>query len=368
MKLPRIVTGLGLFGLAVGLIGTGVGASFTDSATAALNINVGTFSCQVSSTDPHAVASGNSVTINLPDITSSASGNDFVTDVTVKNTGSMPQIVHWTEATGGTITWQPVGRMGYGAGTNGDPLSTDLTLTPGASHTYTGGIGFMWAELTNADFGKSASVTYTANCSEVPPPPVSKIQYVGEASVAGTTVTLPSGWQTGDFAIEMGMGAAVGGSQLGNPTGFTAAYPGFSLGNTRTAYRVLQTGDTTVVAPNSIHTLVIVYRGVAGIGNGGGGSFGNNDFASCALAATNVSNTTGSSWVVCLGGESTGATLSTAPGTGFPATLRSQSDTDTHFFFGDTNGGVTSWNPSSWQTGVYNPPYGAAYGYELLSK
>jgi hypothetical protein len=374
MNARKVATTLGVAGLALGLLGAGVGATYTDSATAAQNISVGTFSCRVSATDPHAVVSGNSVTINLPPILSSASSN-YLMDVTVTNTGTIPQIVHWSAATGGTIAWQPSGRMGYAMGTSGDPMTTDLKLVGGASHTYVGAIGFMWAQLTNADFGQSAQVTYTASCGEVPPPPQSKVQFVGVASATGNTVTLPSGWQAGDIAIEMGMGPAVGASTLQNPAGFTAAYPGFNNGNTRAAYRVLLAGDpSTVTATNSSHTLVVVYRGVAGIGNGGNGAFGNNDFGSCALAATNVSNTTGSSWVVCLGGEITGTLLSTRPVSpstptpAFPATLRSQSITDTHFWVGDSNGGVTSWNPPSWQTGYFNPGTGASYAIELLSK
>jgi hypothetical protein len=95
---------------------------------------------------------------------SSAAGSSYVQNVKVTNSGSMPELVHWTFATGGTIAWAPSGRMSYAT----DSMSTDATLAGGASQTYTGNIGFVWTELTNADFGQSAQLTMTANCGEVP--------------------------------------------------------------------------------------------------------------------------------------------------------------------------------------------------------
>ena len=193
MYRPRkVATVLASLGLGVALVGVGVRASYTAGASAIDNANVGQFGCTVSSTDPNAVVNGNSVTITNPPLTSSASGN-LLTSISVQNTGTMPAVVHWTEATGGTIAWQPAGRMGYASGTSGDPLSTDLTLQPNASHTYTNGVGFMWAELTNADIGQTATVTYTANCSEVPALVPTKVQFVG--AVDGV-LTAPTAKQT----------------------------------------------------------------------------------------------------------------------------------------------------------------------------
>ena len=151
--------------LALGALGAGVGASFMDSASAALNINVGTFSCSVSSTDPNVtVVNDHSITFALPLITSSAAGSSYVQNVKVTNSGSMPELVHWTFATGGTIAWSPSGRMSYAT----DSMSTDATLAGGASQTYTGNIGFVWTALAMADLGQSAQLTMTANCGEVP--------------------------------------------------------------------------------------------------------------------------------------------------------------------------------------------------------
>jgi hypothetical protein len=181
---------------ALGLIGYGVHAGFATSGQAVANISVGQFSCSVSSTDPSAVITngGHSLTWALPAIESSAPGNSFVSDLTVTNAGTIPEVVHWTETTGGTLAasqWQPSGYMGYATGVSGDPLSNDLTLAAGQSHTYgppadgASGIGFMWAALDNSYVGKTATVTYTANCSVVPPAPQSKVQFIGAASVAG---------------------------------------------------------------------------------------------------------------------------------------------------------------------------------------
>jgi predicted ribosomally synthesized peptide with SipW-like signal peptide len=150
MNLRKTAALLAAAGLTAGLVGAGVSASWTDSATAAGTFTVGTLHCAVSSTDPSAVVSGNSVTITAPPITSSAAGN-YLTSMTITNTGSITEVVSWTEATSGTLPanrWQPTGPMGYATGAGSDLLSTNLTLAGGASHTYANGIGFQWA---NAD-------------------------------------------------------------------------------------------------------------------------------------------------------------------------------------------------------------------------
>ena len=47
MSLRKVAGLLGAFGLTIGLIGGGVSAAFTDQVAAVQNINVGTFSCQI---------------------------------------------------------------------------------------------------------------------------------------------------------------------------------------------------------------------------------------------------------------------------------------------------------------------------------
>ncbi len=198
--------------MGMGLIGTGVRESYTDTGSATVGVSVGTFGCTVTSSDPNAVVSGHSVTINLPEIDASTASYRYVQDVTVNNTGSMPEVVHWTFTTGGTLTasqWQPTGLMGYTTGTTGNNMTTDIVLAGGASHTYGAGgngVGFIWATLDDTYLGQTASVTYTANCGEQP---ASGISFVGAADAAITT------------------GTAIKASSVACPTGSPAAgyYP-----------------------------------------------------------------------------------------------------------------------------------------------
>ena len=187
--------------LAIGALGAGVGASYLDSATAVQHINVGTFQCQVSSTDTRAVIApdGHTVTFTLPPIMSSTAGSSFVQDLTVSNTGSMAMLVHWTFAYAGTVQWQPAnsdptkgsftfyqGTGSVGSATN---MATDFVLAPGTGRTYGAGgygVGFGWTTLGNGDFGDTAQVTATANCSE---PPQSKISFVGASDMLAPTGT-----------------------------------------------------------------------------------------------------------------------------------------------------------------------------------
>jgi hypothetical protein len=192
----RVAAILVIAALALGVLGAGVGASYLDTATAVQNISVGTFGCQVSSTDSHAVVNGNSVIVNLPDIEASGfygGQTNYLFDVTVTNTGSIPAYVSWTATPSGTITFQPAGRMGYAFGTSGDPMTSTLNLAAGASHTYAGAIGFMWATLTNDDLGKTASVTYTASCRDTNPiSGVAHPSFVGATSGTLTASTAPT--------------------------------------------------------------------------------------------------------------------------------------------------------------------------------
>ena len=152
--------------LSIGLIGTGVQAAFAEGRGGD-KIQSGTLACRLSSTDPRAVISsaGHTVTVKMPAIVTSMAGSDL-SNVSVVNSGSVPMIVQWTEQTSGTIMWQPHGSMRYLIGTANNRLSADITLAPGARHSYDG-LGFQWASLTNADLGKTATVTYTAQCSPV---------------------------------------------------------------------------------------------------------------------------------------------------------------------------------------------------------
>lgn len=150
-------------GLGFGLIGSGVHATMTDGGSVSESVSVGSLHCAVSSTDPGAVVAGNSVTLQLPSIQSSAAGSAGYANVTVSNTGTMPEVVHWTTALSGLSS-----RFTAAPGT--PSIASDVTLAVGANQPYSG-FGFVWSTLSNPDLGTSGSVTYTANCGEVPPPP-----------------------------------------------------------------------------------------------------------------------------------------------------------------------------------------------------
>ena len=80
MNLRKVAGLLVAGGLMVGLLGAGVGAQFTDSATATANVAVGTFGMSITAVAPAggtAVVSldGKSVTITCSDVVSSAAGH-----------------------------------------------------------------------------------------------------------------------------------------------------------------------------------------------------------------------------------------------------------------------------------------------------
>jgi hypothetical protein len=267
-----------------------------------------------------------------------------------------------------------------------NPLSTDLTLTTGQSHFYDS-MGFMWAQLTNADLGATAQVTYTAHCGEVPPPPpppVSKVQFVGLADAtvnsAGTgtaAVTLPAGSTTGDIALVMTYGQTSGKNPQ-TPAGYTslATNAGGSNMLTNLSYRVLVAGDTAVPAVTTgFGAEVAVYRGVAGIGahTYNGGTLNNVGGASYPLkcSALSLTKTDGSSWVVCMGGDGYATTNARTMVFDSNTTNRSASLPDIHTGLADTNAAVTSWATVGW-TGDNFPLPGShgvvVHSIELLSK
>lgn len=153
----RKIAGLAAgFALTVGLIGAGVGAQFTDQVQAVQGVQVGTFSCAISSQT--GTVSGKTLTYNT-DITSSAAGSSALS-FKVTNTGSIPAALQISE----TALAAPFSSM----------LATPVApvvLAGGAFTTYNAGI--QWPELTTLDLGKSASITYTVTCGEVATPTVS---------------------------------------------------------------------------------------------------------------------------------------------------------------------------------------------------
>ncbi len=152
MNLKRTILFLATGGAAIGLIGAGVGATFTDSATATENISVGTFGIALSTTTVGAVVvDSHHVTFTCPTILSSAPGSCPLS-FTVTSTGSIPATVTVSSVVTGdsSFTNSMVG--------GGTPV---LLSSP---HTYSGGL--QWTNpLTNADLGQSASITYTISAT-----------------------------------------------------------------------------------------------------------------------------------------------------------------------------------------------------------
>jgi hypothetical protein len=148
MTLRKIASVMVAFGLVLGLFGAGISAQFTDSATAGMNINVGTFNVDISS--PQGTVSGSTVTFTAPTIQSSAPGSAPFA-FTVTSTGSIPAVVS-VSATSVAAPFSDI--LG--------PVAT-FTLSQGESHVFNAGL--QWAELFNADLGASRSITYTVSAA-----------------------------------------------------------------------------------------------------------------------------------------------------------------------------------------------------------
>jgi predicted ribosomally synthesized peptide with SipW-like signal peptide len=214
MNVRKIAATLGVAGLTLGLLGAGVGAAFTDSATAVQNIKVGTFQCQISSTTPNAVVSTDkhSVTYNAADIMTSAAGTSPFS-FTVSSMGTIPVLVHVTQTT-------PVTPF-----TSLLAAPADVTLAAFASTTYAAGL--QWPVLGSADLGKAVTISYTANCGEVPagPTPIDPsrttkrsgnwsvwaCQYVAPLTLTGIVdMGLTNIWPNPGFLVQFPAGNTIG--------------------------------------------------------------------------------------------------------------------------------------------------------------
>jgi predicted ribosomally synthesized peptide with SipW-like signal peptide len=325
MNLRRIASALVAVALGVGLIGAGVSASWTDSATAAANVNVGTFACEITSATPSAIVSPDrhSVTFTEADIISSAppqGGNALNLSIDLKATGSIPVRVHWT-IVGPDYNNPPGGNFGTSSGS--PSMTNDITLQPGQTQHYDS-LGFMWlTPLTNADLQRTLTATYTAHCGELPPPSQHP-SFVAGASAAGTSVALPSGWQPGDLAIAMAWNASSNIRAI--DSGFTAIGSQQMTSNyvrSLTAYKVLASGDTQVAMSTTGTAAVwqgvqvLIYRHAAVASSGGiylytyGFAYNTgipNNRINCLQPANGALPTDGTASVVCMAIDQNGAT------------------------------------------------------------
>ncbi len=157
MSLRKTVGLLAGFALAVGLIGGGVSAAFTDQVAAVQHINVGTFQCKIVAAAPVGSATiiatdGKSVTYTAPTIMSSAAGSAPFS-FTVQNTGTIADV----------LTVSQTGVASPFSSILAAPV-TPVTLTVGGTKVYDAGL--KWTELGTANLGQAVSITYTVNCNE----------------------------------------------------------------------------------------------------------------------------------------------------------------------------------------------------------
>jgi predicted ribosomally synthesized peptide with SipW-like signal peptide len=154
MRTRKIALMAAVAALALLLVGAGLRAAFTDSATATQNVSVGTFGIELSSDTPGAVVvDDHTITFTADKIMSSAPGQAPFS-FTVTSTGSIPVVI----------------------GVSATPLSapfsdllgpvTDVPLVEGGSTTFDGGIA--WTELGNDEIGDAVSITYTITANEAP--------------------------------------------------------------------------------------------------------------------------------------------------------------------------------------------------------
>ena len=151
MSLRKVASVLVGLGLVIGLMGAGVGASFTDQATAAASITVGTLHITVTSTASGCVTTGNSVACTLPAINASAAGSAAF-PFTVNNTGTIDAHITITSA----IVAAPVGGTAF---TDALAPVTGFALAHGASAPFAGGLS--WAELVSGNEAQTITITYT---------------------------------------------------------------------------------------------------------------------------------------------------------------------------------------------------------------
>ncbi len=337
MNLRQIATGLVAAGMTLGLIGAGVAATYTDTATAQENVTyVGSFGCQLDSTTQGAVVSTDhhTVTFQEPDIALSAppqGGNALDLSITLTNTGSIPQNVHWT-ITGPDYNISPYNRPPYnspnghfGTSSGSPSMLTDLHNWTG-SQTYTS-LGFMWlTPLDNTDLGVTLTATYHVDCTDYSPP--SRPTYIGGASastgtLATQTVSLPSGWQPGDLAIGYTWRAASTGGGAGI-TGFTTVNSNIFTSGLRQAIlqRTLAAGDSTFSTSATANVImIVVYRHAAVLSSAGlflttGAMSSTATAFNCNQPANGPMPTDGSAVDVCFAGDTAATNVKSIAPTG----------------------------------------------------
>ena len=154
--MKRTILALAVGGAALGLIGAGVGASFTSGSSATENIHVGTLQVVINSVKAPSLppgcsavisTDGSSLTVTCPTLNSSAAGTASFS-FELKNTGTM-------DASSVAIVVSNPGVANFSA----TPAPPSFPLAVGALHSV--GAGLTWTTLDNNDMGANVSVTYT---------------------------------------------------------------------------------------------------------------------------------------------------------------------------------------------------------------
>lgn len=156
----RIAAAIASVALGVALVGGGVYAAYSDTATATDSVAVGAMDIAVSSSNPSAVVVNDStgathahtVSLTNPDIASSLAGSSAL-PFTVTSTGKIPAKIHVEQTT-------PVAPF---TSLLAPPIA-DVTLNQGEHHDYAGGLS--WPALANADLSKTATITYNITVLE----------------------------------------------------------------------------------------------------------------------------------------------------------------------------------------------------------
>lgn len=270
MTLRKTAGLLALSGLLVGLLGSGVGATFVDSLTATENINVGNFSCYISDAtdgasfgDYDGAGNPHSVTYNAPPIVSSAAGSAPF-HFTVANSGDMAMNLNVTA----TVTW-----------TTDTPFTNipayDQQLNPGEEWEFEAGLE--WPALSNGDLGDSASVTYAISCesiealtvfgpADITESPAGTYNIVSDDDVYSIYGVTPE-W--GGIAVPAHSGDLIGDVSLSfDQTGGTATVPRWSIpistdGSTFSGmYAFISESECTTPTVGTVATCNVWFDGV----------------------------------------------------------------------------------------------------------
>jgi len=174
----KIAATLVALGLTLGLFGAGVSATFTDSASASQQINVGSFAIALHSDTPGATVSADGKTLTCPVLvpTNSTAKFDAVgCHVMIANSGTLtpasvklyaqvtvsgtPDLAHFmAQFNEGAGSWTPnmFGDTPMLSRLTAKTLISTTTVVPADFYAYLG-----WLELNNSDLNSVVLVTYS---------------------------------------------------------------------------------------------------------------------------------------------------------------------------------------------------------------